>query len=164
MVAACEVEATGADHLLPQALEDNQELAHVIRIVVCDQQDFAEVSLALPVRNRREQIDLRVRGEFLHGLQVAAKSGDGAVPRRRVFGLGFCGPVAIRKLGGHVIGITTELQYVPLRDPHVFEKLPRRVRDAPQARPGNLGWIGTDGVFDRAVGLSTLEKFYQLFA
>jgi len=65
------------------------DLADMIRGVVGDEQDFAQIGLSRAVRNRLKEIDAGIRRKPLQRLQVAVVAGDrpgpgvGVARRRR---------------------------------------------------------------------------------
>src|SRR6185369_8936636 len=89
------------------------------------QQDLAQVGLSSAVRNRREQIALRVGGEALKRLAIAAIGGNRLRPRRRAARRRRRRPVVVRPLLLFVLGGPAELEDVVLRDPQVLDQLPQ---------------------------------------
>ena len=98
--------------------------------MVGDQQGLAQDGLPLAVLNARVQIRQRVFDQLNKRAQVFEETLDALSPiiLARLYAL--VRPVAFGPLRRDVRGRACELKYVPLRDSHVFEQLPRRVRHA----------------------------------
>src|SRR3954465_10870341 len=92
------------------------QLADVVRRVIRRKQNFAQVGLTRTVRNRRQQIDLRIRGETLKSFPIAPVAGERLVPGRTAAGCRRGRPVFVRPLLLFVLGGLTELEDVGLRD------------------------------------------------
>src|SRR5580658_3971180 len=61
---------------------NQDELAQMVGVVVREKQRLAKYRLARAMRNRREQICLRISDEFRHRFQVRLECLDALVPRR----------------------------------------------------------------------------------
>src|SRR5207244_1481965 len=106
------------------------QLSQVIGVVVRDQQGLAEQGLSLAVREFRKQVGPGIGDQFLHLLKILLKLLNAFFPglfARRRFG---SGPVVVGKLLVRVFGIAAEIENILLRNAHVFEQLPGRVRRA----------------------------------
>ena len=64
-----------------ELLANHDELADVVGGVVGDEQQLADVRLAIAVRDLREQVDGLVVGEGFERRAVLAKRGDAVIPR-----------------------------------------------------------------------------------
>src|SRR5689334_19413950 len=132
----------------------------MIRVVVGEDERFAQRSLSGPVRDFSEEIDLRVLHEALHLLQVALYLGNTLVPGSRV---GRCvtpgrGPVARRPLRRHMLRTLRELKNVPLRDPDVLEQAPSGKRLARGLYTPERGRPVCDRVLEPDMGVALGEQ------
>src|SRR5512146_2802238 len=97
---------------VPERSSRVHELSHVIRRVIGDEQQLAQVRLPLAVWDGREQVDGRVRRESLDRGEIILVRGEAAVPglvggRRGVFG-----PVVVRPVRLAVVGLHAEVEDV----------------------------------------------------
>src|SRR5580700_6969671 len=88
---------TGDAHSLPrtQQTPKQYQLAHVVRVVVGDEQCLAQGCLALAVWDGLEEIGFRIGDQRTHLFEVAAKSAYALVPGLVVGGSRSCGPVVV---------------------------------------------------------------------
>jgi hypothetical protein len=110
------------------------ELAEVIRVMIGDKKGFTQDRLALAMRDRFEQVYMRIGNQVLHGLQVGPERGKRLVPRIPIGWRIAGGPVTVGEFGRDVPGIDAEAEDVPLGDPHVLDQAPGSVRQS--FRPG----------------------------
>src|SRR5690242_6385763 len=97
------------------------QLAHVISVVIRRQQRLPQNRLSVAVRDRREQIGFRIRNQRDHRFEIRSKFPQALIPRtvrRRRFGIR---PVSSGELWRDVLRVPAELQDVPLGDAHVLE-------------------------------------------
>ena len=119
---------------------DVQQLSEMIRVVVGEQQQCAQVGLLLvPGRNARIQIP-GVAGDLFHLLAIAREGGDAGVPRPAVGRRRVLRPVVVGPLAAvDVLGVDAEIEDVFLRDAHVLEQLPGGVIEAGRPRAALVG-------------------------
>ena len=98
----------------------------MIRVMIGNEQRFSKNGLPAAVRDLCEQIGFFVADQLAHRFEIAQNLRAGFSP---IFGraFGFM-PVTFGKLGRNVACVITEFDNIPLRDAHVFEQFPRRVR------------------------------------
>src|SRR2546423_6153426 len=96
--------------------------------MVCDQKRLTQDCLTIAMRYLRVKIGRRILNECFHLLQILTKLIDGLLPQCRCSRLVWLRPITLWKLRRNVARIATELEYVRLRKAHVFQHLPRRVR------------------------------------
>ena len=63
-----------------------------------------------------------------------------------------------------MLAVATEFQDVPLRDAHVLQQHPWRVRDARRFAAAQLRWNASDGQVELNVGTPTSEQINQVLA
>jgi hypothetical protein len=130
--------------------------------VVGHQERLAQDRLALPVRDRREQVRLRVGHQVHHGLQVGPERRDAPVSGVLV-GRGVAlGPGALRERGGDVVRVDAEADDVPPGDPHVLDQAPRSVRQPRRLRPAQRFGQAGDRPLEVEVGVATTQQDQQL--
>ena len=89
-----------------------------------------------------------VGDEFFHGLQILAELLDAFVPRGGIGrGLGFR-PVIVGPFHFLVVGVSAEIEDVPLRDAQVLQQLPRGMRRAVGFDAAQFDWEIGDGVIE----------------
>src|SRR5580692_8922862 len=147
-----------------QSAAQVHELAEVIRIVVCQYQRFPQNRLALAMRYFSEEIGLRVLHQADHILQIPLECRDAFLPGFLVGGDRRFGPVSRWKRRGDVLGISAELEDVPLREPRMFEQLPARVRK--RVREGSIFPRReiVESIHEMDVRASALEQVHDLLA
>ena len=106
----------------------NNHLAEVICVVVGNEQGFAENRLSSAVRNSRKKICCWIHHQPFHRRKVAGKCFQTFLPRFCIRGFRAFGPVSGGPIGRDVFRIAREFENVPLRDPHVLQQFPRRMR------------------------------------
>src|SRR5258708_1379482 len=111
----------------------------MVGIMVRDEQGFAQNSLASAVWNFGEEIRLAVGHKFLHRLEIPRERFQALVP-----GLGSgrdwrSGPVSGGPVWRNMFGVAREFQNIPLRNAHVLEQFPDRVRHASRADASQFG-------------------------
>ncbi len=100
----------------------------MIRVVIGDQQQLAKVGLSVAVWNSGEQVDTAIRGDALQRPAVGAEPRERRVPRLRILWPRRLGPVIVGPFLLAVPRIPAELEDVALRDTHVLDDVPDRVR------------------------------------
>src|SRR5438105_15590066 len=100
----------------------------MIRVVVRQDQDLAQQSLPIAMRNWFIQFFFTgFLQQDLHLLEITTKLLDTLLPRFVTRRLLRFRPVSFRPLGRDVLRTAAELEDVPLPDAQVFEQLPCRV-------------------------------------
>src|SRR4029079_17736732 len=98
----------------------------MVRVMVCHKQRLPEYRLAVAMRDLSEEVNTLVSDKIAHSLNIIKKLFDRFVPiRDRAFAVW---PVIVRPFHSLIIRIPGEVEDVPLRDPHMLEQLPCRVR------------------------------------
>jgi ubiquinone/menaquinone biosynthesis C-methylase UbiE len=153
---------------LPDAERPAQrdQLAEMIRVVIGDEQDRAQVRL-LPLAGRDcgEQIHLSVADQQVQLLAIGLEIRNALVPRRRARWRGTLRPVILRPLERvDVLRIDTEVEEILLRYAHVLEELPRCVLEACGVRSALVRCDTIDGLVKADVGLVPVKEAHQLRA
>ena len=150
--------------LCPECPSHHNQHAEVIRVVIGNEQRFAENSLTRAMRNLGEQICRWISHEIFHLLQIATKLFDRFLPKLRRSYLLLRRPITFRPFRRDVFWIATELEDVPLRDAHVLKHLPRRVRQTFHALAAEFGGKARDEVFEGDVRAFTTKDIERVIA
>ena len=102
----------------------------MIRVVVCHQQSLAQNCLAVAVRDFCEEIGCRISNQIFDLFQIIAELLYSFFPESFVAMIIGLWPIPFGPFRRNVFRVAAKLQNVPLRDAHVFEHLPGRVRQA----------------------------------
>ena len=136
----------------------------MVRVVVGDEQGFAEDGLAVSPGNFCEQISLRIADQFFHGFRIILESLDALVPRCGAWRRRGFGPVIIGPFGGDIFWVAAEVENVALRDAQVFEKHPGGMRQAFRDFATKLRREVGDYFVEGGVGMAALELGDEVFA
>ena len=101
----------------------------MVRVVIGDEHELANVRLSRAVRDRAEEVDGGIRRKILQCVAVASEGGDALVPGGGCRGRSGARPI-IFELPLDVLRIPTEIQDVALADAQMLEQLPGRVLSA----------------------------------
>src|SRR5262249_23129150 len=97
-----------------EGLSDCDDLAKMIRVVIRDEQDFAQVGTALAVRNLGGQVSARVSNQADYFLQISIEAFDSGAPC--LIAEVDSWPEAAWKVGGFPFRVNSITQYVLLSD------------------------------------------------
>lgn len=107
---------------------NGEYLPQMIRVVVGDQQSFSQNCLPRAVRNFRKEVRFGTGDQLFHRLEVSSEHLETFFPRLRIRRRLCRRPVARGPVRRGMLGIARKLQDVPLRDAHVLEQFPERIR------------------------------------
>src|SRR5690242_1835363 len=111
-----------------QQSSDHQQLAQMVGIVVRYQQSFAQNSLPVTPRNPGVEVSFGISYQILHAFQVGAKLLHALLPGGRAGRSFTFRPILIGEFRRNMFRTAAEFHNVPLRDAHVLQQTPRRVR------------------------------------
>ena len=135
----------------------------MIRVVVRYQQHFAQNRLARPVRNPRMQIDFRILHHAPERHQIGAERFHALIPggivRRRLGRR----PIARRPGRRNMFWFPYELENVRLRDAHVLQHFPRRVRQPARPDAAQRGWQAGHRGVEIQVRSAAAQQVDQVF-
>lgn len=158
--------ATARDFLLnllcrpdPQQPSQRQQLSDMIRIVVDDEDSFAQKILSVSPRKRGNEIVAPIAEYLNQGIPVRQHRRNRSFPCIAARRFGGFGPVALRKwqllIDPVVIG--AEAENVILRNPDVLQQLPCGVRQ-PRFLSTFTGRKICDHIFEERVSIAASER------
>src|ERR1022692_4332129 len=126
-------------------------------------QHLAQNRLAGPVRNARMQIDFRILHHAPYGREVGTERLDAFVPRGIVGGRLRGRPIARGPRRRNMFRFAHEFQDVPLREAHVLQQFPGRVRQPARPDTAQCGRQTGDRGVEIQVRSAAVQQVDQVF-